>query len=169
MSSPFSLALMIAWQTFETSFNGVCTSRTDRVTRAAAWLLARRVRMPMSFLNMSIAQSVRWRERWSTVAARTACRRSVLRSRRCCALIRVPSAANSSKTLAGIRSINVVGRFRDRRKRMRSAILSRLTAAGDNAGVLAQARMVTLVPSRGSRSLSRSSFWPSEIPPAKAR
>lgn len=70
---------------------------------------------------------------------------------------------------AGMRSINVVGRFRDRRKRMRSAILSRLTAAGDNAGVLAQARMVTLVPSRGSRSLSRSSFWPSEIPPAKAR
>src|SRR5258706_10138359 len=34
------------------------------------------------------------------------------------ALIRVPSAANSSKTLTGMRSINVAGRFSDRRKRM---------------------------------------------------
>jgi len=47
-----------------------------------------------------------------------------------------PSAVNSSKTLAGMRSINVVGRFRDRRKRMCPAILSRFTAAGNNAGVL---------------------------------
>jgi len=82
----------------------------------------------MSFLNLSMTQSVRWWERWNTVAARTACRRSGLRSRSSCALIRVPSAASSSKTLAGMRSINVVGRFRDGRKRMCPAILSRFTA-----------------------------------------